>query len=293
MTHHNAPLHPARPLRKVGLTCLLTLAVSAIQPLAAEQHRVAMDKVHWVLKSDRFLCKLELPMKSFGALSFLHPAGHPLELRYTPSYRTPAQVQVAAITPPWVQEVRSQAELMIAAQGSYKLPGASSRSLFDAMGQGLWTLLYLDAKEVLVPTIRWHDLAEPFQRCERQLSPLSINQARDTDLHYRSGQRALSEAQLAEITRLARYIKIDNKINKLLVDSYTDNTGSSTANLQISRERAADVAAVLVDAGVDERLIEQRAHGSRYPSADNSTAEGRDRNRKVTIRVIRHSEAKP
>lgn len=178
---------------------------------------------------------------------------------------------------------------MTAAQGGYRLPSASSRSLFDAMGQGLWTLLYLDSKEVLIPTIRWHDLAEPFQRCERRLSPLSVYQARDSEFRYRPGQRSLSEAQLEEIGRLAKYVKIDNKINKLLIDSYTDNTGSSTANLQISRERAADVAAALVDAGVDEKIIEQRAHGSRYPSADNSTADGRDSNRKVTIRVIRQN----
>jgi outer membrane protein OmpA-like peptidoglycan-associated protein len=59
------------------------------------------------------------------------------------------------------------------------------------------------------------------------------------------------------------------------------------ANLQISKQRGSDVAQWFVENGVSKKMIEIRGHGDRYPKYDNTTEEGRDKNRRVEIRLVR------
>ena len=93
---------------------------------------------------------------------------------------------------------------------------------------------------------------------------------------------------MESLKQLAEYVKLDDKVSKVLIDGHTDNVGSPLANLQISRVRADDVASVLEEAGVAAGLIEVRAHGSRYPVAGNETELGKAKNRRVTVRLIRN-----
>lgn len=281
-THHR----PSR-IYSSGIACILALMACPAFAFSSEQHLVDMDHVHWSIHSDPFHCKLELPMKRIGRVSFYHAAGSVLEARYTPLSYAPEQAHMAVVTPPWFPGGRSQSEPMEAMGGHYRLSESNSRSLFHSMDQGFWTILEIDNKEVLIPTIHWDHAAETFRACQKQLMPMSIYQARDQEFFYDIGQRALNENQLNKIATLGEYLIRDENVTRILIDSYTDNTGSRGANLQISRERAADVAAELISAGVPSHLIEQRAHGNRYPSADNSTPEGRNLSRKVTVRVIR------
>jgi len=72
-----------------------------------------------------------------------------------------------------------------------------------------------------------------------------------------------------------------------LVDvmGHTDSTGSETYNLDLSRRRAESVANYLVSRGVSRARLETIGYGEQYPVADNSTADGRQQNRRVEIRI--------
>jgi outer membrane protein OmpA-like peptidoglycan-associated protein len=287
MKHKNSKKNSTRR-RFHGFARVLVSALAACTAASsASQQLVDMDKVHWSLNSDRFGCELKLDLKRIGVLTFSHLAGQQLQLHYVPARRFPEQVHIASATPPWQTPAYSALQPMTAATGRFRLSTEQTLALLRSMDHGLWTLLQVDQQDVLVPTIRWDEVADPFRACQDQLSPLAVNQARDLTLYYKQGQRTLSEEQLETIEVLSRYLQIDSEVTRVLVDAYTDNTGSRAANIQISRERAADVAAALISSGVPSKLIEKRSHGSRYPSADNKTQEGRNLNRKVTIRVIR------
>jgi OmpA-OmpF porin, OOP family len=70
---------------------------------------------------------------------------------------------------------------------------------------------------------------------------------------------------------------------KISVDGYTDNTGTEAANQAISNKRANAVKAYLVKKGIDETRITAAGHGPASPVADNSSAEGRSKNRRVEL----------
>ena len=71
------------------------------------------------------------------------------------------------------------------------------------------------------------------------------------------------------------------------VGGYTDNVGDPAANLKLSQERAQNTMNALAALGVEKVRIEAEGYGEQHPVADNSTDEGRQRNRRIDIRVTK------
>jgi outer membrane protein OmpA-like peptidoglycan-associated protein len=72
-----------------------------------------------------------------------------------------------------------------------------------------------------------------------------------------------------------------------LIDVYghTDSTGSDAYNLDLSKRRADAVARYLISRGVSSARIQTQGMGEGYAVADNNTAEGRARNRRVEVKI--------
>jgi outer membrane protein OmpA-like peptidoglycan-associated protein len=66
---------------------------------------------------------------------------------------------------------------------------------------------------------------------------------------------------------------------------YTDNTGDPNANKALSEARAKSVMSSLVGKGIDPSRLEAEGYGDQYPVGDNSTEEGRMKNRRIALRV--------
>lgn len=73
---------------------------------------------------------------------------------------------------------------------------------------------------------------------------------------------------------------------RIIVNGYTDNTGSAQYNLDLSQRRASSVGAYLVAQGVSANRISTIGHGINNPRATNSTAMGRAENRRVEIQIL-------
>lgn len=72
---------------------------------------------------------------------------------------------------------------------------------------------------------------------------------------------------------------------ELAIEGHTDNVGSDELNQKLSEKRAETVRAYLIQQGLAEASVTSRGLGETSPVVDNSTAEGRQRNRRVEIVV--------
>ena len=72
----------------------------------------------------------------------------------------------------------------------------------------------------------------------------------------------------------------------IAIEGHTDATASDAYNMTLSQRRAAAIVDWLVDRGIARERLEASGKGESEPIADNRTAEGRQQNRRVEIRVL-------
>ncbi len=77
----------------------------------------------------------------------------------------------------------------------------------------------------------------------------------------------------------------ENTSFKLQIDGHTDIVGDDAANQTLSEQRAAAVKDYLVSQGIAENRISSAGYGETKPVADNNTAAGKARNRRVEMTV--------
>ncbi|NLY58785.1 MAG: OmpA family protein [Gammaproteobacteria bacterium] len=99
----------------------------------------------------------------------------------------------------------------------------------------------------------------------------------------------LKPAANAEVQKLARFLQ-QHADRKVLIEGFTDSTGSDAYNLQLSQARADSVRHALVRAGVAPERIQTVGLGKAHPVADNNSASSRAMNRRVEV-TISHDDA--
>jgi outer membrane protein OmpA-like peptidoglycan-associated protein len=70
-----------------------------------------------------------------------------------------------------------------------------------------------------------------------------------------------------------------------LLSGHTDNVGKPETNMNLSKNRTMAVKDYLIKKGIDESKIKTEWFGHTKPIADNSTADGRQRNRRVEMKL--------
>ena len=90
---------------------------------------------------------------------------------------------------------------------------------------------------------------------------------------------AASDAVLGDVLA----VLIANPDWQLRIEGHTDNVGGQAANIKLSTARAAAVTAWLTAKGVDATRLEPAGLGDTQPVAENTTDDGRARNRRVVL----------
>lgn len=77
----------------------------------------------------------------------------------------------------------------------------------------------------------------------------------------------------------------DNPDMKLAIDGHTDNVGKDDFNQTLSENRANAVKQYFISKGISESRIAAAGYGETMPIADNKTAAGRQKNRRVELKL--------
>lgn len=268
--------------------------------LAGDNITIPMDLSTWSYKGGKFECSLVHSTVPQGKFYFrAETNGRVLFIADVQDNNNRwGKVVLESQSAPWQKDLhRKEKASHTFAQPTHRfefLTGADS--LINEMISGSWVTLSLSGsnpsaiESITLPTIQIQHALASFNQCRAQLPKLSFSQARDLTLLFQFGQKTLNSSQKNTLAALHSYVAVDERVTKILVDGYTDNVGAQLTNLNISRQRAQQVADALVANGIDPNLIEVRAHGSRYPIASNNTQVGQAKNRRVTLRLVRDNE---
>jgi len=107
------------------------------------------------------------------------------------------------------------------------------------------------------------------------------------DLRFDTGSAKLQPESQAQLNSIAADLRAHPNV-RVNVDGYTDNLGGAERNRQLSQRRANSVMAELVGNGISPDRLTAHGYGKQNFIADNSTAEGRALNRRVSVSVTQH-----
>jgi len=104
------------------------------------------------------------------------------------------------------------------------------------------------------------------------------------NIYFATGKYTLLSKSYKGLNEVVKILKETPDL-KLAIDGHTDDVGSDQSNQTLSDNRAAAVKKYLVSKGIDESRLTSAGHGESEPIADNKTAAGRQKNRRVELKL--------
>jgi len=109
------------------------------------------------------------------------------------------------------------------------------------------------------------------------------------DVLFETGKASLMAGAKRALDKLVDFLA-ENETRKVLIEGHTDNVGSSSYNIDLSLRRAEAVSNILKDKGISESRIVTKGYGEQYPITGNSSASGKQQNRRVEIVILNEGD---
>ncbi|MGH9363720.1 MAG: OmpA family protein [Thermoanaerobaculia bacterium] len=103
---------------------------------------------------------------------------------------------------------------------------------------------------------------------------------------FDTGKATLKPSSQVTLAKLSTLASLYPEYN-IRIEGYTDSTGSENTNMKLSRDRALSVLNFLKQNGVEEHRMKAEGYGPQFALADNKTADGRAKNRRVQVIVAK------
>ena len=106
------------------------------------------------------------------------------------------------------------------------------------------------------------------------------------NLNFESDKYDIKQKYYTDLNDIFEYLKQEKNIN-IEIAGHTDNIGDEIYNQKLSDDRSRSVKSFLVQKGIDSKRIKCVGYGEQQPIADNSTEIGREKNRRIEIRILK------
>jgi len=105
-------------------------------------------------------------------------------------------------------------------------------------------------------------------------------------INFKNDSVVIQDSSMKDIEKFAQFLKEYTNYHAKIV-GYTDNVGSANYNKKLSLNRAIRIKMELIAQGVNPNQLTASGMGEANPIADNSTSEGREKNRRIEAELTR------
>lgn len=293
--------------RKCTLSWLLLLGAFLTSPVGAASavstYYAEFDEAGWRTEGSVFECSLIQSIPGLGEAVFYTQAGEPLSF-YLQASNSPMQAGRALLTsmpPLWRQDLptrdlgyvdvsRSQRPVSLDESRSRLMMAELDRGMVPTLMRRAW---YSEDESVHVglSPVNFGDAYLQYHQCTGNLLPVNFAQIERSTVFWRSNQRELDESMRQQLDNIVTYVNADPEVYAFEINGFTDGAGNPRENLDLSRIRAFAIHEYLIAQGIDESMLTTRFFGGTPDYRiirDERSAADRDRNRRVTIRLLRH-----
>ncbi|OUR73786.1 cell envelope biogenesis protein OmpA [Methylophaga sp. 41_12_T18] len=279
---------------------LLTLLLTLMVPVAhGQQFQAPITDTHWQVIESPLECSLSQDIPGFGYAKFSQQTAEPFSLTFNSKTHSSVQTNITfEIAEAHWQNVEQRLHLIsIPAQNNqttFAIQGQTAKQAFTHIQQGRVPAIRYRSQnaseqiDVLFSTIHLADSLAAFEQCVDNLHPYTFDDISKLTITFAREKSDLTFSAKAALERIADYVKIDDKVHRIVVSGHTDNHGYRRVNRPLSEARALIVKNYLVEqGGLAENLVTTSSFMEHRPIATNKTLAGRVNNRRAEIEVIR------
>ncbi|WP_018345009.1 OmpA family protein [Cytophaga aurantiaca] len=176
--------------------------------------------------------------------------------------------------------------------------GKVTQSVMSDSITGQYTVVITEGKEYAVYVNKKQYLFESLNfdyRVAKDFNPLTLDvyltpiktgsHVTLNNIFFPTNSYKLEDKSLVELNKLIAFINL-NPNQRIELSGYTDNVGSAESNMTLSTMRAKAVYDYLISKGIKSTFITYKGYGASSPVADNTTEEGRQKNRRLEIKIL-------
>lgn len=287
----------------IRTTFLLAAYAPFGQANALTHYQSDISDSEWLLSGDIFSCSLTHPVPHYGEGHFIKEAGEPMKFILQPQNEKlgPGQVYIISQAPDWSPGIKPETLGILPYPGyglTVEVGGKVAERMLTSLDRGRHPIVAgtawentRETVEVSLSNINFAPAYNEFRRCLSSLLPVNYDQIARTAALFPPNGVNLTDRIRARLDLVALYVSSDPSVGYIYIDGHSDSLGTRRENRELSKTRAEKVTAYLLEKGVPADKIVSRYHGERYPSTTNRTSQGRDRNRRVTIRLEKNDES--
>lgn len=285
-------------MKKILIAASIALFVSqASAGIRQYQADIASSKWHLIDES-RLQCTLSHNIPNYGEAKFSAKANRnsnmlfELDMLGLPDNYSLAEVR--SVAPNWRpgNAGRTLANMKLHKQFSPDLPKKVAWTLLSELEKGMSPTFYYndwyneqDKVSVGLSTSRFHKAYQKFVSCVGNLLNYSFDDISYTVLNFEFGSDKFTKASKRKINMIREYLSLDQELDIVLIDGFTDSYGGRNTNLKTSEKRANKIRQYFIDNGIEPSRIEAKGYGEKRHIASNQTVLGRAKNRRVVIRM--------
>ena len=121
---------------------------------------------------------------------------------------------------------------------------------------------------------------------QKKVKPVVLEVIHLKGIHFESNSDQLTPSSTASLKHVVETLNKRPDI-RVEVAAYTDSRGKAAYNLALSKKRAQSTMKYLLDHGIEATRISAQGYGEVNPIADNASAEGRAKNRRVELHILK------
>lgn len=114
---------------------------------------------------------------------------------------------------------------------------------------------------------------------------INVTFTEDQGVHFDTNKSEVQGTSAGTLNSMADILKEYPQSN-VLVEGHTDSAGPDDYNMDLSKKRSTSVTDYLISQGIDKNRLTTKWYGENQPVGDNTTKEGKAKNRRVELAIV-------
>ena len=285
--------------RLIFLIALITM-VGAAQAME-RRYLAPMEESFWRMTiASPLHCEMEHEIPRFGKAVFSRSAGKELQLKLITHQRFSSGIAVEFLSesPHW-KPVETQLKMASLSTSDddvlLKVGTHTAKYAYLELHDGFHPGFHFaagkklsDPTVVMMSTVRFRSVEPEFENCVSNLYFENFEDARIASIHFdHDDEFPHEDEEDTALLGVLDYLKVDKSIKEIVVSGHADMNGAICYNDTLSERRALYVYDMLVDYGVDPKMITLDYFGELQPLVKGTSEAALAANRRVTVELRR------